>query len=149
MAKFEKQELLQAVSCLVCTAVAWARLDDIGASEFSGGWLTGAVFAMAEGGSVLFMPAIVPAFFYRRIAAGIALVASLLCLPLYLYFVVPGPFRWVFKGEYSVPLRTNFVWNNWAIIAITSLLFTTFVCLRAFYAVAPKIDPMPGSRDSS
>jgi hypothetical protein len=51
MAKFGKQELWQATSCLLCIAMAWARLDDVGASEFSGGRVTGPLFRMAEGGS--------------------------------------------------------------------------------------------------
>src|SRR6266704_4778095 len=109
MAKFGKQQLWQAISCLLCIAVAWVRLDDLGAPEFSGGWLTGPLFTMADDGSVLFILAIVLTFFYRRIAAVIALMASLLFLPLYLYFVAPGPFRWVFKGEYFAPLRANFL----------------------------------------
>ena len=41
MAKFGKQELWQAGSCLVCIVVAWIHLDDLGNSEFAGGWLTG------------------------------------------------------------------------------------------------------------
>jgi Na+(H+)/acetate symporter ActP len=103
---------------------------------------------MADYGSALFIPALILTFFYRRIAAGIGLIASVLCLPLYLYFVAPGPFRWVFKGEYSVPLRANFFWNNWAIAGITSLIVAVFVCLRSFSAASLKIDATPENRDS-
>ena len=149
MAKFGKQELWQAISCVLCIAVAWVHLDDVGASEFSGGRVTGPLFAMADNGSLLFIPALVLTFFYRRIAAVLGLMASILCLPIYLYFTAPAPFRWVFRGEYSVPLRANFVWNNWAIAGITSILVAIFVHLRTLYAVVPKIDPMPGSRGSS
>ncbi len=148
MPKFGKHELWQAGSCVLCIGVAWLHLDDIGASEFSGGRVTAPLFAMADIGSFLFIPAIILTFFYRRIAAGIALMAALLCQPLYLYFMAPGPFRWVFKGEYSVPLRANFVWNNWAIAGIASLLFAIIVCLRRFIAAAPKIDPMRESSES-
>src|SRR5258708_37754570 len=148
MAKFGKQELWQAISCVLCIAVAWVHLDDVGASEFSGGRVTGPLFAMADNGSLLFIPALVLTVFYRRIAAVLGLMASILCLPLYLYFTSPEPFRWVVKGEYSVPLRANFVWNNWAIAGIASLLFATIVCLRRFIAAAPKIDPMRESSES-
>ena len=44
MAKFGKQELWQATSCLLCIAMAWARLDDVGASEFSGAELRAPCF---------------------------------------------------------------------------------------------------------
>ncbi len=148
MAKFGKHELWQASSCALCVAVAWARMDDVGAGEFSGGRVTGPLFTMAESGSFLFMPALILTFFYRRIAAGIALMASLLCLPLYLYFIAPGPFRWVFKGEYSVPVRANFVWDNWAIAGITSLIVTILVCLRSFSAFNLKIEPTHENRNS-
>jgi hypothetical protein len=148
MAKFGKQELGQAGSCLVCITVAWIHLDDLGNSEFGGGWLTGPLFAMANYGSDLFIPAIALTFFYRRIAAVIGLIASLLCLPLNLYFIAPGPFRWVFKGEYSVPLRANFIWNNWAIVGIASLLVAIFVCLCSFSLAGPKIGLTPENRDS-
>jgi Na+(H+)/acetate symporter ActP len=143
MAKFGKQELWQAASCVLCLAVAWIRLDDIGSSEFSGGWLTGPIFLMADAGSDFFIPAMILAFFYRRIAAGIAFVACLLCLPLYLYFIAPGPFRWIFKGEYSVSLRANFYYNNWAIAGIISIVVAVFVHLRSFSAIKMKIKPTP------
>ena len=83
-------------------------------TEFIGGWLTGPLLNLYDVGTFLFVPALLLAFFFRRIAAAFALTASLLCLPLYLYFVAPGPFRSVFRGEYSVPLQASFVWNSWA-----------------------------------
>jgi hypothetical protein len=133
MAKFGKQELWQATSCLLCIAIAWARLDDVGASEFSGGRITGTLFAMAESGSSLFILAMILTFFYQRIAALIALTASVLCLPFYLYFMAPGPFRRVFKGEYSVPMQTNFAWDNWAIAGSLALSLRYLFA----YAVSP------------
>ena len=148
MGRFGKQEFWQAGSCLLCLAIAWIRLDDIGASEFIGGRVTGSLFTMADIGSFLFIPALILTFFYRQIPAGIALMAALLCLPLYLYFIAPGPFRWAFKGEYSVPLRANFVWNNWAIAGIISLIVVTFICLRSFSAFNTKMEPTPENRDS-
>jgi hypothetical protein len=148
MAKFGKQELWQAGSCLLCIGVAWLQLGDFGAAEFGGGRVTGPLLTTADIGSALFIPAIVLTFFYRRIAVGIALMAALLCLPLYLYFTAPGPFRWIFKGEYSVPLRANFVWNNWAIAGIASLIVAIIVCLRSFYAFKPEIEPTPENKES-
>lgn len=148
MAKFGKHELLLAGSCLLCLAVAWIRLDDIGASEFSGGWLTGPIFSMANYGSVLFIPAMVLTFFYRQIAAGIALMASLLCLPIYLYSIAPGPFHWVFKAKYAVPPPGYFFWDNWAIGGIISLIVATFVSSRSFSAFKTKIEPPPENKES-
>jgi len=132
MKKIGKEKVWQAVGCLICTVVLWARLDTVGASEFSGGRLTGPLFTMAETGGLLFPLALALTFFLGRIAATIALLAALLCLPLYLYFVLPGPYRWIFKGEYSVPLQGPFNWDNWAIAGILSLLFAAILSFAVF-----------------
>jgi hypothetical protein len=131
MKKPGKNELWQAGSVLLCVILAWWNLDSFGASEFDGGRITCPLFSMFDNGSLLLALACLVTFFYPRIAAVIALAASLLCLPLYLYFVAPGPFRSVFKGEYSVPLHTYFEWNNWAIAGILSLVCAAFVSSRS------------------
>jgi len=59
--------------------VLWIRLDDFGASEFSGGRLTGKLFTMADLGSLLFLVALLMTF--------------------YLYILMSGPYRQIFKGE--------------------------------------------------
>jgi hypothetical protein len=86
---------------------------------------------MEETGSLLFVLALLLTFFYRRIAAATTLIACLLCLPLYLYFTAPGPFRWVFRGEYSVPLQASFVSNKWAITGIVALAIAAYVGVRS------------------
>jgi len=103
---------------------------------------------MADIGSFLFIPAIILTFFYRRIAAGIALMAALLCLPLYLYSWL----RVHSVGFLRESIRSHFepisFGTNWAIAGIASLLFAIIVCLRSFIAAAPKIDPMRESSES-
>jgi hypothetical protein len=58
MGKFPKENVWQAIACLACTVVLWLHLDDFGASEFSGGRLTGPLFRMADLGSLLFLLAL-------------------------------------------------------------------------------------------
>jgi hypothetical protein len=53
MGKFQRQTMLQAIAYLTCTVVLWVHLDGFGASEFSGGRLTGRYLKMAELGSEL------------------------------------------------------------------------------------------------
>ena len=79
MGKFQKEKMLQAIAYLTCTVVLWVYLDDFGASEFSGGRLTGPLFKMADLGSVLFLLALLLTFFLRRTAATITQAATLLC----------------------------------------------------------------------
>ncbi len=124
MGKFQKEKMLQAIACLTCTVVLWVHLDDFGASEFSGGRLTGPLFKMADLGSVLFLLALLLTFFLRRTAATISLAATLLCFPFYLYVLI--------KGEYSVPLYRPFHWDNWAVVGVFSLLFVATLSLRSY-----------------
>jgi hypothetical protein len=42
--------------------VLWTHLDDFGASEFAGGWLTGELFMMADNSYVLFFGAFLLTF---------------------------------------------------------------------------------------
>jgi len=132
MGKFRKEKMWQSIACLTCTVVLWIHLDDFGASEFSGGWLTGPLFKMADHGSTLFLLALPLTFFFRRIAGTIALAAALLCLPFYLYILMPGPYHWIFKGEYSNPVSRPFYWNNWAVVGVCSLLFVAVLSLRSY-----------------
>jgi hypothetical protein len=135
-----KQKLLQGVAFLAGVGVLWIRLDDFGNSEFIGGWLTGRIFSMADDGGMLFLLALVLTIFLPRIASAVALAASLLCLPLYLYVVAPGPFRQLFKGVYSVPLQDWFVWDWWAVSGITTL-FLVVLCSISCLLSQPAIEP--------
>jgi hypothetical protein len=110
-----------AASCLLCLIVGWRYGFNLDGTEFSGGRLTGRLLNLNDVGTLLFIPALLVTFFYRRIAAATSLTASLLCMPLYLYFIAPGPFRWVFRGEYKVLLQANFVWDGWTVLEMLPL----------------------------
>jgi Na+/proline symporter len=131
MEKLSKRKLWQAAACLACVGVLWIRLDDFGASEFSGGQITAKLFTMADFGSLLFLVALLLTIFFPRVAAAIALAGALLCLPFYLYILMPGPYRQIFKGEYSVPLQRPFVWNSWAVVGVLSLVIVAFLSLHS------------------
>jgi hypothetical protein len=88
---------------------------------------------MADLGSALFLAALLLTIFFPRAAAAFALTAALLCLPFYLYILMPGTYRWIFKGEYSVPLQRPFVWNNWAAVGILTLGISGILSLRSFF----------------
>jgi hypothetical protein len=135
--KPEKPGLWQAVSYLLCAFLTWQYSMPLEGSEFSGGRVTSPLLDLDDIGIALFVLSLLLALIYRRIAAGLALVACLF-LPLYLYFTVPGPFRQVFKNNYSVPLRGNVVWDSWAFAGIFSLAIATYVSLLAFNAGKPE-----------
>jgi hypothetical protein len=131
MEKLSKQSHWQAAACLACAGLLWIHLDAFGASEFSGGPVTGKLFTMAELGSLLFFVALLLTVFFPRVAAAIALAATLLCLPFYLYILMPGPYRQIFKGEYSAPLQRPFVWDNWAVVGVLGLVIAAFLSVHS------------------
>lgn len=148
MLRSRKPEILQALSCLLCLAVGWPQVDGARASEFIGGAVTGPWFEMAEYGIVLFLLAAILTIFYRRVATAMAVLATLLFMPFYLYFLAPGPLRRVFRGEYSVPLPTPFAWNTWAMVGVLSLVLTIFVSLRRLATTNLESPPAPDKPDN-
>ncbi|MGB0015272.1 MAG: hypothetical protein WCF73_08225 [Candidatus Sulfotelmatobacter sp.] len=134
MKKPGKQQLWLAVSCLVCVIVALRNTNGLEGTEFSGGWLTGPLLSMADIGTVLFVLAFIVTFMYPRIAGAIGLASSLLCLPLYLYFVAPVPFNQIFGfgHQFKVQPSGGFHWSKWAIGGVLTLAVSIYVCLRGF-----------------
>jgi len=117
------------VGIMANPAKHWGRRG----TEFSGGRLTGPIVTMCEIAIVCFVVGIVLAFPFPRISSIISLLASLLCTPFLPYLIAPGLFRAVFRGEYSVPLQSTFVWGRWSLAqAIAILIVVTTSVWRLF-----------------
>src|SRR5262245_32827203 len=127
-----KAKFWQAASCLLCAVVAWVTSSPYEGTEFSGGTVTGPLLAIDYLGIILFVIALVATFFHPRVAAAMILIAAMLCLPFYLYFTAPGPFRSVFRGDYTVSAPASFVWDRPMVAGIFTLLLATFFSLRTF-----------------
>jgi hypothetical protein len=136
MKKPGTQQLCLALVCLVGVFVALRNSNGLDGTEFSGGWLTGPLLSMTDVGIVLFLPALLATFVSPRVAAGIALASSLLCLPLYLYFIAPVPFSQIFSfgHEFKVQPSAGLHWDRWAITGVLTLVATVYVCLSNFAA---------------
>ena len=119
-----RREFFHATNCLACLAIAGVRAVSLEGSEFSGGRLTGRLLEANYVGSALYILALFLTFFHSRASYLSAFTASLLCLPLYLYFVVPGVFRQIFPSEYAVPLQA-FGWDLWS---LAGALLTIVMC---------------------
>jgi hypothetical protein len=134
MKKPGKQQLGLALSCLVCVIVALRNTNGLEGTEFSGGWLTGPLLSMTDIGTVLFVLALIVTFMYPRTAGAIGLASSLLCLPLYLYFIAPVPFNRIFGfgHQFKVQPSGGFHWNRWAIAGVLTLAVTIYISLRGF-----------------
>jgi len=131
MKKNVRRNLTQAAACLICAIPAWRYSGFLEGTEFSGGRTTGPLLSIEEAASYLLLLGLVLTFLYRRIAAAVTIVASVLCLPIYLCFVAPGPFRWVFPGRYMGSLAADYVWAAWAAAGIVSVAIALYVCLAA------------------
>src|SRR5439155_9853545 len=130
------RNLTQAAACLICAIPAWRYSIILEGTEFSGGTVTGPLLSFESAAAYLLILGLVLTFLYRRIAAVVTVAACVLCLPFYLYFIAPGPFRRVvqnagFKGEWLVFGRADFVWNGWAVAGVVSVAIALYVCLAA------------------
>lgn len=72
-------------TCFVCAALVWNYGGNFDGTEFSGGRTTRTLLHAFDLGLLLFFVALLLSFFYRRLAAVAAVLASLLCLPIYLF----------------------------------------------------------------
>ena len=125
------RNLTQAAACLICAIPAWRYSIVLEGTEFSGGTVGGPLTSIESAGAYLLVLGLVLTFLYRRIAAVVTVVASVLCLPFYLYFTAPGPFRRVFKGQYKLLVSADFVWDTWAVAGIVSVAIALYVSLVA------------------
>jgi hypothetical protein len=120
----------QPAGSLVCAVLVWRYGVPLWGTELMGGRITGPILSMSDIGILLFVVALPIAFASRRISGAVTVLASLLCLPLYFYFTAPGPFRWLFRGEYKIPLQASVVWEKWSVIGILALVVTAVLGCR-------------------
>lgn len=107
MKKPNIQQVCQAGSFLLCVFLALQITSGLEGTEFSGGWLTGPLLSMQDIGAALFIVAVVLTFVFPRVAAAIGLASSVLCLPLYLFFIAPVPFAQIFARIATRPLTAD------------------------------------------
>lgn len=128
-----KHELWQAASCLLCVFVVGREIDDLGMSEFSGGYITGSLFWLVDNGWTLLLLALLLTFVFRR-AVWLLLAGTLLCWPLYLYLTFPGVAqsgirRLLPNVIWRSPLP-NVIWYKWVMAGILALMAAMYVCVR-------------------
>lgn len=122
--------LTQPAICAICAVLVWRYTLPLDGAEFSGGRITGPLLEMADLGMLLFALSLILSFFRIHQAAAVVLAACLLTLPLYSYFVFPGPFRQIFKGEYSVSAPLHLVWSWNSIEGLIALTLAATISLR-------------------
>jgi hypothetical protein len=132
--------LLQGFAGVVCIIAVAGYSYKFEGTEFAGGRISGLLLNLADLSILLSVVALILRRRAIRVCAATTLVASLLALPMFLYFVLPRPFRKIFPGEYSVSASANFVWDAPAIIGICALIFASLVSLSNL------IDPPPRTR---
>lgn len=126
----------QAASFLLCASLAVKLTSGLDGTEFSGGWLTGPLLSMADNAIILFVLALILIFLFPRIAALIGIASSLLCLPLYCFFLAPVPFAQVFaRGhQFKVQPAPGFHWHTWPVAALFAVATAIYFCIRRLAA---------------
>jgi hypothetical protein len=130
--KPDLQQVCQAGSFLLCVFLALQITDGLEGTEFGGGWLTGPLLSMADIGTLLFVLALVVTFVIPRVAAAIGIASSLLCSPLYFFFIAPVPFNQVFGfgHEFKVKHAPGFHWHTWPVTGLLALAVTLYFLHR-------------------
>jgi hypothetical protein len=129
-------QAFQAASFLPCVSLALKLTSGLDGTEFSGGWLTGALLSMADNAIILFILALVLTFFFPRVAAAIGLLSSLLCVPLCCFFIAPVPFAQVFarSHEFKDQPSPGFHWHAWPVVTLFAVALTCYLCIRRLAA---------------
>ena len=130
MQSLRRWEVFHIAACVLCAGLGWRFTDPLEGTEFSGGWLTGPLLTVHGLSIVLFLLSAALIVVYRRAAVIIGFVACISALPLYTYFIIPGVFHSVFRGESSVP-APSFVANGWALAGIAAVCAAAYTALKA------------------
>jgi hypothetical protein len=134
MKKPKKQELIQAAICLLCVIIVGREIDYLGGSEFTGGYISGRLFWIADKAWLLLVLGLVLTFAFRRAAAVLLIVTVFLTLPLYLFLTFPGVLRHLTGSEFSESIVPNVVWDRWSIAGMLALFAVIYVCVRSLSA---------------
>jgi hypothetical protein len=136
--RLDAEQAFQAASFLLCATLAIKLTSGLNGTEFSGGRLTGPLLTMADDAIILFVLALVLTFLFPRTAAVIGIASSLLCLPLYFFFIAPVPFAHLFAHghEFSVPQTPGFHWRTWPVTASFAVAIAICFSVRRLAANA-------------
>jgi hypothetical protein len=126
-----RDRLLAAV-CVLGAIVSWRFIDYLGPTEFRGGTVTRPMWILSTLALDLYALAAFLAFFYPPFAAGIALLAVVVALPIYLLFLFPGPFQRMFSGAWPVMATSTFDLDLWALAGIATIAAVVFLSIRIF-----------------
>lgn len=121
----------QAASCVACALITWRFSDLLGPTEFSDGRVTGPLLTIHSFSPSIFVIAAGTVFRSARAAAALALIGCALALPLYVYMTVPGTYRSLAGGVYSVPLMRAVLRNSWAVAGTIAVAAAIYLSLRA------------------
>jgi uncharacterized membrane protein len=116
--------------CLLCVvaSVLWSFVLE--PTEFSGGWVTSRLLSLNDVSAGLFLVSAALTFFRPRTGAAAALCAVALAVPLCAYFLTPGLFRMLVRGEYSVPAESFFGTSASVLSTSAVLIVAAVLCVR-------------------
>jgi hypothetical protein len=126
--------VFQAAVCLLCGVASWNSLEDLTGTEAVGGSVTGPMIDAAAIGTILSVLAAVGSLIWPRIAAADGLVACVLCLPLYIYRILPRFFRIIFPGPYKGQPGGALIWHGWSIAGVLTSVIVVYLFYRYYLA---------------
>ena len=127
-----KRDWRLAAVCVLGTIVSWRFMDYFGPSEFRGGTVTRPIWSLLTLALDLYLLAAFLAFFYPPLAAGIAILAGVVALPIYLLSLFPGPFQSIVPGGWSVIATSNVNSTLWSLVGLATIAAVVFLSIRIF-----------------
>ncbi len=122
--------VLKAVSALLAGILGLMLAMNLIDTEAGGGRLTGPLIQICPGGSLLLLLCAALAFTRRAIVAVLTLVASLACLPLFLYRVAPSLLSWVSQAPASAAPGELLTFDPMAVGGLIAIGFLALVHVR-------------------
>ena len=126
-----KRDWRLAAVCVLGTIVSWRLMDYFGPSEFRGGTVTRPIWSLLTLALDLYLLAAFLAFFYPPLAAGVAILAGVVALPIYLLSLFPGPFPTIVSGEWST-IASNVNVDLWSLVGVATIAAVVFLSIRIF-----------------
>jgi hypothetical protein len=130
MTRVRTERWLLAGICVLCAVVCNLAAFVLEPTEFSGGWVTSRLLSLNDVSAGFFLLSAALAFFRPRAAAATGLVAVAFAVPLCAYFVAPGLFQAIVRGEYSVPAASFFGSSPSVLSASAVLIVAAALCVR-------------------
>jgi hypothetical protein len=129
MVKGAMKAAIASLCLVICGAIALINYLDLSDTEMGGGSLTGPLLNIELCGALLFFVCGLTALKFMTVARYLSMLATFLCLPLYIFLIAPYSILWISSGASSVAYPL-FIFNTEAIAGLAMIILA---CVLQFW----------------